>query len=117
MVATYVQMARCAELAQYLHRTRARALQRRLEQASEPSEVSRLRRQLEAQENQGMILHNAVEQLHSRAPDLAAFAEQGLTMQDFNAMGLENVVKEEDVRARAERAAEPGAGEGGTERE
>jgi hypothetical protein len=88
MVATFMQMARSAELARQLQQMRARSLERRLQEVNDPGEVGRLRRQLDAQQNQAAILESAMERFHARAADLAAFARMGLTEEELRAMGL-----------------------------
>src|SRR5688572_25345148 len=99
ILATYMQMARYGEFARHLQKTRERSLEQRMRNTVDLDEASRLQRQLEAQQGQSLALDSAMEHLQSRAPELATFAEAGLTYDDFKAFGLENVVKEEDVTA------------------
>jgi hypothetical protein len=106
ILATYLQMARYGEFARHLQRTRERAIEHRMRQASDLEQATRLQKQLEAQQGQSATLDSAMERLHSRAPELASFAEAGLTYDDFKNFGLENVVKKEDIEAAHARAEE-----------
>jgi hypothetical protein len=96
-LATYLQMTRHAEMAQALHHVRTRALERRMRDAPDMSRAVGLQRQLEAQQNQGSSIGDAVRNLHERAPALASFAEAGLTFEDFQRMGLGDLVTREAV--------------------
>ena len=103
LIATYMQMTRHAELARNLHQARAKTIERRIKQAMDIAEVERLQRQLQAQQTQGAAIEQAVGRFQARAQELASFAEAGLTYDDFVSLGLEDVVKPEDVEA-AQRA-------------
>jgi hypothetical protein len=97
LLATYLQMVRHAELAQGLHHVRRRAVERRMREARDMSHAVGIQRQLEAQHNQGASIADAVRQLHGRAPELASFAEAGLTFEDYQRMGLGGLVTREAV--------------------
>ncbi|HEY4186249.1 MAG TPA: hypothetical protein VGP07_14330 [Polyangia bacterium] len=99
LLATYMQMTRHAELAQGLHQVRTRAIERRMRDAPDMAVAVDIQRQLEAQQNQGLSVGEAVRHLHERAPALASFAESGLTFEDFQQMGLGHLVTREEVDA------------------
>ena len=88
MVATFLQMARHAELAHALQKARAGALEHRIEQSADAQEIARLKRQLEAQRDQGASIRGAVERFRRRAGELASFSEVGLTQEDLETFGL-----------------------------
>ena len=88
MVATFLQMARHAELAHSLQRLRAGALERRIQDSSDVEELARLKRLLEAQRDQGASIESAVQRFRRRARDLASFTDVGLTPEDLDAFGL-----------------------------
>lgn len=88
MVATFLQMARHAELAHALQKARAGSLERRIEGSSDAREIARLKRQLEAQREQGANIWSAVDRFRRRAGDLASFSEVGLTREDLESFGL-----------------------------
>jgi len=108
LLATYLQMTRHAEMAQGLHHVRTRALERRMRDAPDMTRAVALQRQLEAQQNQGSSIVEALRNLHSRAPALASFAESGLTFEDFQRMGFGDLVTREAVDEARRRA--PGKG-------
>ena len=93
MAATYVQMVRHAELAYALHLARAKATRRRLERTTDPEEIARLTRQLGAQHQQGASIETAVERFRRRMGNLSAFREAGLTDEDFQTLGLQDLLK------------------------
>lgn len=99
LLATYMQMTRHAELAQALHQVRTRAIERRMRDVEDMGVAVDIQRQLEAQQNQGQSVGEAVRHLHERAPALASFAESGLTFEDFQQMGLGHLVTREEVEA------------------
>ncbi len=96
MVATYLQMARYAKLARALQRARLRSTQRRLANTGDPQEVERLRQQLDAQSHQGANLDGAVARFRRRAADLRSFPDAGLTTEELTALGLDDLLSEED---------------------
>jgi hypothetical protein len=96
MVATYLQMARYAKLARALQRARLRSTQRRLARAADPEEILRLRQQLYAQNNQGASLDGAVARFRRRAADLRSFPEAGLSHDDLTALGLDDLLADEE---------------------
>jgi hypothetical protein len=106
LLATFVQMTQHAELARELQRARLRATARRMGAAAEPGEVARLRQQLDAQQNQEVAIGRAVQRFHRRAPQLASFAEAGLTFEDYRQLGLDQVVNQEAVEDARRRGAE-----------
>jgi hypothetical protein len=93
MAATYVQMVRHAELAYALHLARAKATRRRLERSTDPEEIARLTRQLGAQHQQGASIESAVDRFRRRMGNLSAFREAGLTDEDFQNLGLQDLLK------------------------
>ncbi|HVV50844.1 MAG TPA: hypothetical protein VHO06_14355 [Polyangia bacterium] len=97
LLATYLQMTRHAEMAQGLHHLRRRAVERRMREAPDMGRAVGVQRQLEAQQNQGTSIGEAVRHLHGRAPELASFAEAGLTFEDYQRMGLDHLVTREAV--------------------
>lgn len=99
LLATYVQMTRYAQLARELQRRRERSLEQRLDAAVELEDVVRLQQQLEAQQGQTAALEGAAERLELNAAELSQFGEVGVTFQDFEEMGLGELVKKEDVEA------------------
>lgn len=99
LLATYLQMTRHAELAQGLHHVRSRAVERRMREAPDMARAVGVQRQLEAQQNQGASIADAVRNLHGRATELASFAEAGLTFEDYQRMGLGDLVTREAVDA------------------
>jgi hypothetical protein len=108
LLATYLQMTRHAELARALHRARGRAVERRMRDAPDMARAIGLQRQLEAQQNQGTSIDDAVRHLHGRAPVLASFAEAGLTFEDYQKLGLGDLVTREAVdEARRRGAGKP----------
>jgi hypothetical protein len=113
MVATFMQMARSAEMARQLQKMRARSLERRLQEIDDPGEVKRLQRQLEAQQNQAAILESAVERFASRASEMVELARQGLTEDELRAMGIGNQAPGGEPEPEAEPVAEPSVDDGG----
>jgi hypothetical protein len=108
LLATYTQMTRHAEFAQALHQVRARATERRMRDVPDMARAVDVQRELEAQQNQGMSIGDAVRQLHERAPALASFAESGLTFEDFQQMGIGHLVTREGVDEARRRGARKG---------
>jgi hypothetical protein len=96
MVATYLQMARYATLARALQRARLRSTQRRLDRTYDPQEAERLRHQLDAQRHQGANLDGAVARFRRRAADLRSFPDAGLSTDELSALGLDDLLTEED---------------------
>ncbi len=106
LLATYLQMTRHAEMAQALHHVRTRALERRVRDAPDMTRAIRLQGQLEAQQNQGSSIDEALRNLRARAPALASFAESGLTFEDFQRMGFGELVTREAVDEARRRGAD-----------
>ncbi len=107
ILATFMQMTRHAELAREIQQARLKATARRLGAVAEPSEIARLQQQLDLQQSQEAAIEQAVRRLHKRVPQLASFAEAGLTYEDYAELGLEKVVDKEAVeeaRLRGEEA-------------
>jgi len=92
MVATYLQMTRYAELASMLQKARLRSTEHRVTKAEDLSEVERLQRQLEAQQNQGETIELALDRFRRHAGDLRAFSEAGLTPEDFKILGIDELL-------------------------
>src|SRR6185295_4747626 len=92
MVATFMQMSRSANLAHWLHQARQRSLERRVRGTTDMKELVRLQRRLDAQQAQAVVIQAAAERFRSRAPDLAQYAKAGLTIEDFQKMGVGHVV-------------------------
>ena len=113
MIATFLQMSRHATLAHRLQRVREQATARRIDKATDPRELARLRRQLDAQQTQAAVIQNALDRFQGRAPDLAGFAAAGLTFDDFQRFGLGHVVKREDVEKARKEGKAKGGGAGG----
>ncbi len=105
LLATYVQMARYAQLAHSLQQSRTRSLRRRLDLAVEQDEVFRLQQQLDAQQGQGVVLEGAVERFTAQTEELMQFAEAGVTYEDFQDMGVGDLVNKRDVERALERRA------------
>jgi hypothetical protein len=115
LLATYLQMARYAHLARALQQARERSIEQRLDEAMDVNEVLRLQQQLDAQQGQAAVLEEAVDRFDAQAKDLATFAESGLTYEDFQDMGLGDVVRPEDVadaQRRRQQAEEATSGDG-----
>jgi muconolactone delta-isomerase len=104
MVATFLQMARHAELAHSLQKARAGALERRIESSADAQEIARLKRQLEAQRDQGESIRGAVDRFRRRAGELASFSEVGLTQEDLEAFWLTSQSRTADAAPAAAEA-------------
>lgn len=110
LLATYVQMASYAQLARALQKTRERTIERRLEAATAVEDIYRLQQQLDAQQSQGATLEDAAERFNVDSSHLVRFGEAGLDYQDFEDLGLGDVVTPEAIQAaRAERQREEAA--------
>ena len=108
MVAAYLQVARSAQLAHWVQQTRERSLERRAERVSEMREILEIQHQIDAQQPQAQLLANATSHFRAQAKNLARFARAGLTFEDFERMGVGDVVDMEDLKRELERiAAEP----------
>lgn len=103
LLATYMQMARHGQLAQQLQKARQRSVEERIQKAVDPREVQRLERQLEAQQRQAAALEGALGRMKRPSEELASFAEAGLSYEDFESLGLSNVVSPADVESARER--------------
>src|SRR5262245_27220903 len=103
MLAAYVQVTRSTHLAHWLQQTRERSLERRAERATEMEEVLALQHQIDAQQPQAHILTNATNHLRSQATNLARFAKSGLTLEDFERMGVADLVDMEELKLAIER--------------
>jgi hypothetical protein len=115
MVATFLQMSRSAHLARWLHRARQRSLERRVEAATDMKQIVGLQRKLDAQQSQAAVVEQAAARFRNRAQELAQFAKAGLTMDDFERMGVRHVVDmdrftAEVAKAQSESAEEAAAG-------
>jgi hypothetical protein len=99
LLATYAQLTRYAGLAHHLQQARLRSTQRRLEQAGDPDLVHSLQQRLEAQQTQGETIASALKRFQKRLPELADFAEAGLTVEDYRELGLHKAVGEEAIEA------------------
>lgn len=106
LLATYVQMARYAQLAKSLQQSRMRSIERRLDTAVENREVFRLQQQLDAQHSQGAVLEGAVGRFSAQTQDLAQFAESGVTFEDFEDLGVADLVNKKEVDEAVKRRAE-----------
>jgi hypothetical protein len=106
LLATFMQMTRHAELARELQIARQRATERRLRAAARADEIAQLQRQLTVQQGQKAAIDGAVNRFHSRVPELANLAEAGLTFDDYEQLGLEKIVKKDDVDEARRRGAE-----------
>ena len=104
MVATYLQMTRYAEFAQTLHKARLRATELRIARAEDLTEVERLQRQIEAQQNQGESIELALGRFRRHAGNLKSFTDAGLTREDFEILGIDEfLASETDTSDPAER--------------
>jgi hypothetical protein len=111
MVAAYVQVARSTHMAHFLQQSRERSLERRAERAKDMQEILALQHQIDAQQPQAQVLSKAANHLRSQAANLARFAKAGLTLEDFERMGVGQVVDMEELKLALEReTANPGAG-------
>jgi hypothetical protein len=113
LVATFLQMSRSANLAHWLHQARQRSLERRVRATNDMKDLVRLQRRLDTQQAQAVVIQAAAERFRHRAPALAQFAKAGLTMDDFQKMGVGHVVdvdkfSAEVARVRSEAAAAAG---------
>jgi hypothetical protein len=117
ILATFMQMTRHAELAREIHQARLKATARRLGTVAGPGEIARLQQQLDLQQGQEAVIAQAVRRLHRRVPQLASFAEAGLTFEDYAELGLEKLVDKDAVdkaRRRGEEARDRTRGGGGS---
>ena len=110
MVAAYVQVARSTHMAHWLQQSRERSLERRAGRAKDMQEILALQKQIDAQQPQAQVLKNATSHLRSQAANLARFAKAGLTLEDFERMGVGKLVDMEELKLAIEReAANPSA--------
>lgn len=109
MVAAYVQVARSAQLAHWLQQTRERSLERRAERVTEMREIIAIQQQIDAQQPQAQLLAQANHHYRSQAATLARFARAELTFEDFERMGVGDIVDMEELKRAIERTA---AGDG-----
>jgi hypothetical protein len=93
LVATFVQMSRSAELARVLQRMRQRTLENRVRRTTDARELVKLQARLDAQQSQAAVLEAATDRFRYQAPNLAQFAKSGLTMQDFERLGVRHVIE------------------------
>lgn len=107
MVAAYLQVARSTELAFWLQQTRERSLERRAERASDMKEIVSLQYQIDAQQPQATLLSNAAGHYRAQAKNLASFTKAGLTMEDFERLGVGDIVDPEELRREIERLSAP----------
>jgi len=117
ILATFMQMTRHAELAREIQQARLKATARRLGTVAEPAEIARLQQQLDLQQSQEAAIEQAVRRLHRRVPQLASFAEAGLTFEDYAELGLDKIVDKdavEEARLRGEQARGKAREGGGT---
>ena len=105
MVAAYVEVARSVHFAHWLQQTRERSLERRAERSSEMSEILGLQHQIDAQQPQATILTSATGHLRAQAVNLARFAKAGLTLEDFERLGVGSVIDMEELKQAMEREA------------
>lgn len=121
MVAAYVEVARSVQFAHWLQQTRERSLERRAERSNEMKEILAIQQQIDAQQPQATILATASGHLRAQAANLANFAKAGLTLEDFERIGVGNVMDIEELkkaleaRAGAPEAAAAAPGEAQTE--
>ena len=96
MVATYLQMTRYAEFAQTLHKARLRSTELRMARAEDLGEVERLQRQIGAQQSQGESIDLALGRFRRHAGNLKSFTDAGLTREDFEILGIDELLGEPD---------------------
>lgn len=105
MVAAYVEVARSVGLAQWLQQTRERSLERRAERSQEMSEILALQHQIDAQQPQAAMLNAAADHVRSQTRNLASFARAGLTLEDFERLGVGSVMDLDELKLELERQA------------
>lgn len=103
LVATFVQMSRSAELARVLQRMRQRTLENRVRRTTDARELVKLQVRLDAQQSQSAVLEAATDRFRYQAPNLAQFAKAGLTMQDFERLGVRHVIDPSRLAAEIEK--------------
>jgi transposase-like protein len=103
LVATFLQMGRSAHLARWLHQARQRSLEKRVREAKDVKEIVKLQQRLDAQQSQAAVVNRAAERFSNRARELAQFAKAGLTMDDFQRMGVHHVVDMDKFTTEVER--------------
>ena len=103
LVATFIQMSRSAETARAIQRLRQRTLENRVRRTTDARELVNLQMRLDAQQSQAAVLEAATERFRYQAPNLAQFSKSGLTMADFERLGVRHVIEPSRLAAEIEK--------------
>jgi hypothetical protein len=103
LAATFLQMSRSAEMARAIQRMRQRTLENRVRRTTDARELVKLQARLDAQQSQAAVIEAATDRFRYQAPNLAQFAKSGMTMEDFNRLGVSHVIEPSRLAAEIER--------------
>jgi hypothetical protein len=99
MLAMFVQVSSSVELARALQASRERALERRMTEAKDVDQITRLQYKLDALQTHSATIEHVSQRLRGQAENVAKFADAGLTMRDFQKLGVDAIVGEEELKA------------------
>jgi len=99
MLAMFVQVSSSVELARRLQASRERSLERRMNAAKDVDQITRLQQKLDALQTHSATIERVSERLRGQAVNVAKFAEAGLTLGDFQKLGVDLIVGEEELKA------------------